>query len=181
MAPLEELITPLGWELIGRLPPMFRDDPDIRAIMHCTAKAAERKVDAVEYIRRQANPLTADPQGLAWWAGVLHIGLDTGATVEEQRLVIVNRYRAFEVDAAGSAWVVRVTARIGTSSWTYEENTPDPSTITFHLPYGAGSQPFLNAERVIREETPSEQALVFVSTGGFILDESQMDVEGMGI
>lgn len=180
MAPRPDLMTDLGWELLETLPPVLRGDPDMRAIIHCQAKEAERVEGAIEFVRAQANPLTAGDVGLMWWAALLRVP-SIGVPEAELRTAVINRIRAYEVDPAGAAWVTRVSKRIGTEAWSYEENEPDPQTIRVFLPYAPGSLAFQNARRAIEEETPSEQELVFVSSGGFILDQSQMDVEGLGI
>lgn len=187
MAPLPELITPLGREMIDSLPPVLRDDPDTIAVLHCQAREAERLGDAVAEIRAQLSPLNATELGLPWWELLLRVPGDIVASVEARREAVMRRYRALEGDPAGSSWVLRVGRRIGDVPWTYQEHipgdgtTPPAQTLRIHLPFAPASASWDQALIAFREEVPSELDLVFVSEGGFILDESEMDVEGMGI
>lgn len=183
MAPRPDLMTALGRDLLGMLPTFLREDPDVRSVVHCYARAVEEFEVEAELVRAQLSPLSATGVGLSWWERMLRLlAAEPGVTVEARREAVIGRWRSLDGDPAGRDWVRRVSGRLGGSvPWSYEENTPAPQTIRVSLPFDAGSPAWEEALRVFREETPAEQALVFISSGGFLLDESQMDVEGLGV
>jgi hypothetical protein len=189
MAPRPDLLTPRGREFIAELPPFLRDDPQYRAVLHCMAREGERAEGVLEQLRQDLNPLTATDRGIAFFEGLLNIGSTAGQDIEARRAIILGRMRALEGDPSGADWARRITARIGDVGWTYEEHTPGdaspgavpPQTLRILLPFAANSPQFEVARRVFREETPAEIALVYISTGGFLLDSSLLDQDGFGI
>lgn len=186
MAPLPELVTPLGHALLAQLPPFLREDPDTVAVMHCCAKEVERMDLSVADARAQMNPLTAGTWGLTAWEGVLRIAHDESADLEQQREAVLRRYRSIDNDPSGVSWQARVNRRLGEIPWTYEEHvpgdagTPPAQVLRFTLPYEVGPQ-LTEALRILREEVPSELGITVIGSGGFILDQSQMDIDVLGI
>lgn len=188
MAPRPDLLTDLGREFIAMLPPVLRDDPDYIAVMHCAAKEMERLRATAEQARAELNPQTAGDVGLAFWEALLRLPVrPSGLTVDDRRTRVIARYHSLDGDPSGVSMADRITQRIGGALWSYEEHipgdgaSPAAQTLRIHLPWEPASPDWNNALVVIREEVPAELALSFVSDGGFRLDESQMDVEGMGI
>lgn len=185
MAPHPSAITALGWEMLESIPPFLRDDPDVVAVIHCQAREAERLEGAIEELRRQLNPLTATDRGLRFMEMLLRLPA-SGESIQVRRNRVKLRLAALEADPSGRDWIARLSARIG-SGWAYEEHVPGDvtspaaQTLRIRLPYAANSPQWDAALLATREETPAELGLVFISSGGFILDQSQMDVEGMGI
>lgn len=178
MAPLPELLTVLGRAHLEMIPPFLRGDPDYVAVMHCYAREAERLGETLELVRANLDPTTATELGLPWYESVLHVS-GTG-TVEERRSRVLGRLAALAADPSGRSWVRRVTARIG-SGWSYVENTPDPQTIRVFVTPAVGTAAWDEALRAVREETPAEQELDFVSSEGFLLDETPLDTGGLGV
>lgn len=185
MAPLPELITPLGWEFINSLPPVLRDDPTYRAIMHCGAKECEHSEERIEYLRAQLNPLSANAAGLAWWERLLRL---SGSGTEEQRRIVASaRLRALDGDPSGTSWQSRLSDRLGGIPWTYEEHdeviltSPPAQTLRFFLPYEPDSPAWDKALVIVRDETPSELDLEFQSLAGFTLDVDALDIDTLGI
>lgn len=185
MAPRRDLLTPLGLEMLDSLPPAVRDDPDYLAVIHCYARETERIDETIEGLRAEFNPVTATETGLTAFELLLRLPAG-GDTVEGRRIRVRDRLASLFADASGVNWILRVSGRIG-SSWSYEEHVPGDAgsppaqTLRILLPFDATAPEWAEATRAVREETPSELDLIFVSTGGFRLDVSEMDSDGMGI
>lgn len=188
MAPLESLITDRGWEMLEELPHFLRDDPDIRAVIHCYAKESERMEDALEGVRDELNPLTASTVGLAWWESLLRLPVNPlGGTLSGRRTLAARRMRSLVADPSGLNWVQRVTDRLGGQPWSYEEHvpgdlgTPPAQTLRVTIPSTPGTTLWDSQVAAVREETAAELALDFESAAGFILDQSQLDADTLGV
>lgn len=184
MAPREDLITPLGWAMIDSLPPILREDPDYRALMHCAAREIERVEATIEDVRTQLIPVNATDLGLQAWEHLLRLPVaPSGETIEVRQITVANRLAALGGDPAGTDWVRRMNRRLGNVAWSYEEHqpgvggTPAAQTLRIRLPFVVNSEPWNQAVKAFREETPSELALTFLGEGGFILDASQLDLD----
>lgn len=180
--PAVDRITDLGWQMIEDLPPILRDDPDTQASLHCQAKEAERMDAAAREVAAGFNPLTATNLTLPIWERVMH--LPPGPPDEGlRRARVVARWRSLQGNPSGRSWIERLNERIGIS-WAYEEHipgdagSPPAQTLRITLPVQPGPN-LAEKERIFREETPSELALIFTTGEGFLLDLSQMDVETM--
>lgn len=186
MPPRPDLITPLGWRMLGSLPPILRDDPDYRALIHCSAREVERMRGRAEDVRAMGNPVTTTALGIPLWERLLRLPASFPTDpLEGRRVAVVNRWRALQSDPSTAAWVARVTQRLNGAPWTYDTPRSAPGlpdyTIRVTLPFNAASGRFAAAILALREETPAEQELVYVSAEGFVLDQSRLDQEGLGI
>ena len=186
MAPRPDLITDLGWEFINSLPPALRDDPTNRAILHCSAKEAERLQETIDFVRAQMNPVTAGDTGLQLWERLLRLPIGLG-TEAERRSRVVGRYRALEGDPSGANWIQRVSDRLAGAPWSYLEHNPGdplspaPQVVRILIPFLPGTGAWDRITQIIADETPSELGLEFVTTEGFILDEDQLDIDTLGL
>jgi hypothetical protein len=176
MAPLPELITDLGWRMLEDLPPFLREDPDVRGVIHCYAKETERVEGAITDVGLQFNPLTATELGMPFWEVLLKLPESPpGTLLEVRRERVIDRYEALDGDPSIRNWIERVTARLGTGAWTWLENTPDPQSMRIGVPYESGTAIWEKALVILREETPSEQALSFVETDTLLWDSGTFD------
>jgi hypothetical protein len=182
VAPLESAITALGWELLETIPPVLRDDPDIRAVIHCHAREVEYAEAKIVELREQISPLTATARGLRFWELLLRLPDGSANPDAARRTRILDRYAALEGDPSARSWVERVTGRIG-SGWTYEEHGEDPGgipeqTLRIGIPYALATPAYVAATEAIREETPSELALMFIASDLLLWDVGSWDDAG---
>lgn len=181
------LLTDLGREFRDMAPVIFRDSPEHLAVWHATAKELERLEAAIETVRAQFFPQTADVL-LGVYEGELGItiGGPPGATLDERRNLVLTYLRKLAGTPAGADWVENVTRLVG-AGWTYEEHDPDDPTsppaytLRIHLPFPPSSGRYAQAENLIRDITPAHLDIVLSYTGGFLLDQSQMDQETLSI
>lgn len=179
-------LTPLGLAFRESAPTVVRNDPDYLSIWHATARECERLADRIEHVRAQFFPRTADDLLKAWELMVKTTVEPEGLTLEERRQIVLARLLRMASDPSGLAWQENVTALVG-PGWDYLEHipgdpsSPDTDTIRVYLPYPPGSDRYGLTEALLRDITPAHVDIVLVSLGGFILDESQMDQEGMGV
>lgn len=188
MAPRLDLLqaNARAMQWLEDVPPVLREDPDLQAIYYCSAKEAERLEARIEDVRAQLNPLTATEAGLAIWEPLIRLAAAPGGTVETRRTAVVGRIRSLAGDPSGRDWIRRVDAIVGLP-WTYEEHipgdgtTPPAQVLRIFLPWAASNPSWAQAVRLIREETPPELGIQYVSSEGFLLDVSHMDVDAFGI
>jgi hypothetical protein len=72
-----------------------------------------------------------------------------------------------------------VTAIIGIG-WSYVEQTPADDTVQITVPFAPGTENFLRISELIRRFTPANTDIQIQSVDGFILDESDLDLETFG-
>ena len=138
MAPRPDLITPLGWQMLRTLPPFLRNDPDYRAIIHCSAREFERFYAKADEVRAMGNPLTAPPIAIPLWEALLRLPRSPDSDpIVTRRLALVERWRSLTADPAMSAWVARITVRLSGAPWTYERFIPESMRKVNVLPYGS--------------------------------------------
>lgn len=186
MAPLETLITDRGWAMLDDLPPVLREDPDVRAVIHCYAREFDRLALTAEEVRAQFFPTQATILLRAWEAS-LQLTIDpVGWTDAERREEIALGLVRMVAGGTGGAWEERLAALVG-AGFSYEEfDTQDPGntvpahTIRITLPYPPTSDRFARIERALTLITPANTDIILQSTAGFLLDESQLDQETFG-
>lgn len=181
---MARVITERGRELLADLPPMYRDDPDIQAVITCYARESERVDDSIIELRNQLFPHLADTLLKAWEALVGTTLEPAGQTVEERRQLVLALLRRLRASAEGREWEDDVTALVG-PGWSYEEHipgdvtSPPADTLRIVLPFPPTSGSFAQIEAELRDITPAHVDLIVTSAGGFYLDSSQMDQEQM--
>lgn len=179
------LLTPLGQSFRDSAPVVVRDDPDYLGVWHSTARELERLAAAVETVRAQLFPQTADVL-LAAWEFLSRITVEPGGqTIEQRRATVMAMLLKSSASPAGSDWVANVTALVG-AGWTYSEHIPgDPAsppegTLRIHVPFAPDADLYMLTERLLRDITPAHLDIELTFAGGFVLDESQLDQEGLG-
>lgn len=188
MAPLEYLFdaSPKAVEKLAELPPILRNDPDIRAVIYADAKEAERQVTTLDALRLEFFPQWATEVGLPWWEGLFRLPIaPAGVIVVKRRETVVGASRRLNRDMTGVDWQEAVTLILGTSSWSYVEHDPaDPTTppayvIRIVLPLDPAAYDYPRAEALIRAQSPAGWDFVLTYDAGFVLGESQLGEEAL--
>lgn len=178
-------LTPLGVRMRDSLPVVLRGSHDYLAVIHAYAKELELLEGAIEAVRAQLNPLTADVLLSAWEAELaLPVG-GGGGTSAARIAAIVARLRKITGQSEGREWVAAITEIVG-GGWTYAEHNPADGTspaegvIRVTIPFASGTSRFIEAATQIRELTPAHLVLDLQSSTAFTLDLSQLDVQQFG-
>lgn len=126
--PAPELLTPLGLAMLEQLPPQLRGSIDYMAAIHAMARELETLEAAIEQVRAQFNPATADLLLNAWeFETKLPVGGLPGQTVQQRRDTVLARLRK-PFSGEGRQWEETITAMVG-PGWTYLEHDPNPLTM----------------------------------------------------
>lgn len=178
-------LSPLGVQMRDSLPPALRESNDYLAVVHAFSRELDRLGGCAEQVRAQFNPATADILLPAWEAICkLPIG-GAAATLPQRQGKVIDRLRKLLGQSEGREWEAQITALIG-PGWTYEEHipgditSPPVGTLRITLPFPPAGEAYDEALGQIREVTPAHLDIEFVSTAGFVLDESELDLEGFG-
>lgn len=180
--PSEAALTDLSRTFISWLPLALQRSPDHRAVAHAQAKELELLEARIFEVRAQFFPTTATIL-LKLWERLLRLTVEPeGKTYEERRPIVLATLRNLASTPEGRAWVANVTSLAG-AGWTYQEHVPgDPAsppenTVRIELPYPPTSLLYQQLERLIRAMSPSHLDLIVTFSGGFVLDQSQLDQE----
>lgn len=175
--PADSALTPHSLELINSLPGWAREDPDLRALMHCFAKETDRILEHARSVRDGAIPYrTGYP---AWWLHILDVPEPPGSpTIADERAAVVAALRRAIPDPSGATWQDAVTALVG-PGWTYVEDAAT-YTLTIEIPYPPDSDFFRNLTRLIRTFTPAHLDIVVNSSSIFRVDVSDLDTDTLG-
>lgn len=179
------LLTPLGKQFLSEMPLWLRDDPNTIAIQHALAKEHERLQAKIELTRDQFFPQRATVL-LAAWEAMVKASADPTVTTDEQRQdrLMAMLPRMIE-EASGLSWEEAITNLIG-PVWSYQEHvegdpsTPPAYTVRIVVPFAPASDLYMLTESFIRVITPANTDIQLQFEGGFLLDESQLDQEGLG-
>lgn len=183
--PDPSLLTPLGQAMLAQLPPAVRGSIDYMAVIHAYAKEIETVEAAIEQVRAQFNPMTADTLLPAWEVEVrLPVGGLPGQTLEQRRAAVVGRLSK-PFSGQGRDWERAITAMVG-PGWSYLEHdpanpsSPAPGVIQVTIPWASGTGQFTGLVTQIRDITDAHLQVEVLSSAPFLLDESQMDVSQFG-
>jgi hypothetical protein len=180
------VLTALGIEMRDSLPPVLRDSPHYLGVINALSRECERLAAKMEVVRAQLNPGAADLL-LGVWERIVRETVEPGGeSLAERRAAVTARLRKMLTIGEGSAWEEQVTALIG-PGWTYTEHipgdatTPEPGILRIKLPFPPEGSRYLEARDLIREVTPAHLEIELESGEGFLLDESDLDLETMPI
>jgi hypothetical protein len=187
VAPTEALFeaSARAVKLRDQLPPVLRDDPDIRAVLYCHAREADLLEAQVNVTRDLFFVSRANDQGLAWLERLLRITeRPPETTLEERRALVSAGLQRLAAAPTGLDWVASVTKIVG-PGWDYREHDPDSVaidnppeyTVRVILPFPPSGGAYARIERILREITPWHLDIQVTSSEGFFLDESQLDQE----
>lgn len=188
MAPTKALFlaSTLAGEMIDDIPPHYREDPDVRAVIYAYAKETELKRARIDEVRRQFFPPTADVL-LGVWEATLKMTVEpVGKTIPERQALVGEAFlRALSGDS-GEEWEEALLAQAGAGT-TYEEfdpqvpsNTVPPYTIRITVPFAPSSDTFARLERTLGRLVPANTDIILQSGAGFLVDISQLDQETFG-
>lgn len=171
-------MTPLGLEMLAKIPGWLQDDPDVRSVIHVRAKEKERQLEMARAIRDDCIPLRASSRGLEWWERYYELPINPpGQTVEQRRARVLAHIHRDPPLSSGLSWQEQVMALVG-GGWTYEEHSAE-FKITLIVPFPPGSEAFevLRIQVPRLASWPCHLELELVSAEGFILDQSKLDLE----
>lgn len=183
--PDPSVLTARGEQLRSTLPVILRDSPDYLALIHPFAMEMDRLDAAKESVRSQFFPASADMLLKAWEA---QLGLPIeppDLTLAQRRNLVFAYLRRQAGTPEGEVWVALVAALVG-PGFTYEEHdvdnvdSPPAYTVRVTVPFAPSSGNFRRIEALLREITPAHLDLIVQFSGGFVLDESELDQEGLG-
>lgn len=163
---------------------VLQDSPDHLAVLHALARESERMEAAIELVRAQAFPQTADVLLGVWEAQLGTTVEPEGQALAQRRETAIALLRRMRGTPAGRDWESNVTALVG-PGWSYEEHvpgdagSPPANTIRVRFPFAPASGSYARAEALLRAITPAHLDIVTQFEGGFVLDQSQLDQEGL--
>lgn len=186
MAPTQAVwdAHPEAQAMLNELPPILRNDPDIRAIIYCQAREGKRTEATVDAQIAESFPQKATALGLPWWESLVRVTIaPSGQTIAQRQNTVVAMLQKLANTPSGLDWIDNVTALVG-AGWTHAEHdpsnpaSPPANTIRINLPTPPSSSLYAQVERLLREITPAHLDIELFYAGGFLWDRSQLDQEG---
>lgn len=181
---MTRVLTERGEMMRSWLPAALQDSPDHLAVIHAYAKELDRVEAAIEVVRTQFFAGQATVL-LPVYESVLGITVaPVGWTVAQRQTAVLGQIARMRSTPDGAAWVANVTKIVG-AGWTYRTHnpadgtSPPANTILVRLPFAPSSTRYAVTEKLIRSITEAHVDLVVTFTGGFVLDESQLDQEAL--
>lgn len=178
-------LTPLGVRMRDSLPVVLRGSHDYLAVIHAYAKELALLEAAIEAVRAQLNPLTANVL-LSAWEAELALPVGGGGAPDSTRIAAITaRLHKVTGQSEGREWIAAITEIVG-AGWTYEEHnpadggSPPEGVIRVTVPFASGTPFFIESENQVRELTPAHLELDFIAGGAFALDSSDMDISEFG-
>lgn len=176
--------SPRAMEMLGDVPPIMREVPEVRAILYGDAKETERQEATIAALRAEMFPQTATAVGLPWHERLFQLTqAPPGLTEAERQDTVLGAALRLNQDPTGADWEDGVTLILGTTAWTYREHdpadptTPDPYVIEIVLPFSPANFDYGRAETLIRAQGPAGWDYVLTYVEGFELGESQLGEE----
>lgn len=176
-------LNALGATYRAALPVVFRDSPDHLAVLNAITKEMQRLEDAIETVRLQFFPQTADILLKVWEAQLGTTVEPASQTVAQRRNTVIAYLHRLSATPSGLDWVANVTRLIG-PGWTYKEHivgdatTPPANTIRITLPFPPTASLYAQVESLIRAITPAHLDIELFSATGMQWDLSQWDQQG---
>lgn len=131
------VLHPRAQAMLDSIPPVFREDPDVRAILYAQGREAERQEAQLDDLLVQLDPAQATDEGLDWFETLLKTAVSPpGKTVSQRQGTIVNRMSRVAGEPAGSGWETAVSEILGVLGvdWDYAEYVPNPQVNMIHNP-----------------------------------------------
>lgn len=171
--------------MLADMPPFWRDDPDVQAIVHCQAREHERKQAKLDALVANLFPQSADASLLPAWEWLVGTTINpVGLTVAQRRDTVMAYLATLRAAGTGLWWEETVTKVVG-PGWSYQEHlesdptSPPAGTIEIVLPFAPSSSTYAQTEALLRRITDSHIDLVVTFSGGFLLDQSLLDQEAL--
>jgi hypothetical protein len=183
--PDPSVLSPLGQAMREQIPPALRNSYDYLAVINALSKELDLLEAAIEQVRAQFDPSTADVLLGAWeWQLNLPVG-GGGSDITARRVRVLTRLRKVLSGGGGREWEATISDIVG-PGWTYLEHDPnDPSSpadgiVQITVPFPSGTSKFIEARNQIRDITDAHLQVVFLSSQAFELDISELDVTEFG-
>lgn len=180
---MSRVLSPLAEDMLTDIPPFLRDSHEYRAIFQAYARKLEQLEADLERVRRNLIVWTADDLGLPWWETLVEIEVNPpGFTTEQRRQAVIAELQGLLEAGSGLSWEDAITFLAG-PDWSYQEHdpwnpdSPDPYTIRVTLPFPPTADTYQRIRRLAAKRTPTHIRLEFAFSGGFVLDQSQLDLE----
>lgn len=167
--------------LLGMLPWFVQSDPNYQAAAYAAARELDRLEGMLEQVRAQFNPATADILLPAWQATVGTTISPAGVDLATQQQNVIALLRKTKTSDSGSQWEADMTAFLG-PGWSYQEHNPSdpsspaPGTIVVTVPFPPSSSDYLAVQAYIEATLDANLQVLLQYSGGFLLDQSPMDI-----
>lgn len=161
-------------DLIDTLPVYLQDSPTVRNLIDPLARELQRVEDAGNALRDRFTPQNADNQYdmLAMWEELLGLPpRPAGVSLEQRQAGVMAAFHR-RGSSAGSSWVERANALIGTQ-WSYSEG-PGDYQLTVTIPYASTSVSASVVRRILQLITPAHLQLIVGYDVGFLLGISNI-------
>lgn len=161
---------------LADLPPYYDGDPYIGGVMNAGANELERINQAAKTLQTKAFPTRADNQYrlLGMWEKQMGLPVEPpGLTIGQRRSRVLSKLRG-RGDGRGKTWEQRMTEAIGSTLWSYQENTPGPGQITITIPFASGEGISNWIQQVARDITPANLQIIMGFGEGFIVGVSEV-------
>lgn len=167
-----EDIAPITERMLSYMPPWFRSDPMVQAILDALGREQQRIADAAEAVGLGLFPQNATdgPYGnfLSLWETLLGLPVaPTGVSTENRQAYVLAAFRGRDV-TQGSSWVAAIDLALGGNLWTYQEG---PDDYTINIFFSLNEVARWAVEGAIRQITPAHLDAAFGDPEGFIVGE----------
>lgn len=189
MAPTPELFAACtrAVSMLNDLPPVLREEPDIRAVIYADARETDRQEALLDALRAEFFPQTATPAlGLPLFETLLRLTVAAPGLSQSQReAAVLGAFRKLRGRMTGAEWELGVSLLLGTNVWSYQEHVPgDASTpaayvIRITVPFDPTTYDLNRARALIRQITSAHLDLEIVSSVGFPLGTGQLGVDAL--
>lgn len=174
---MTRVLTDTAVELLGTLPPYYRQDPLAQAVMQGIGGRVDELFALAEELRlRFTLPQNADDDewgSLSYWERLMGLPVAPAGVTEARRLeVLLAHYRKREA-RTGAGWVALLTLLLGTTLWDYEEG-PIPGHITITISDPTTSYAANVVALLARAITPAGYVINFAYTDGFLVGFSSI-------
>lgn len=161
------------------MPPYYREDPAVQALLDAGARELQRVEDALSNIRERFFPHNADDtlNMLSIWEATLGLPVrPAGVSVLERQTAVLSAVRKRR-SGSGADWMSNISAALGDVIWTHRENYPGGYQLTIEIPYDPASYTAGQVLRLINQITPAHIQIVSGFSEGFLVGISQVGVE----
>jgi hypothetical protein len=164
-----------GQVMLDKYPAFMRDDPTIQAICNAVGPENDAAQAVIDQIANELEPVNAD-QLLSVWEFAMGSSASDNATQQERLAALLARIQRAGLDGRGVSWERLARLALG-SNWTYSVGGTNNSVLTVTTVYSNTSLQGQLARAVLSAITPATMTIVInEGTGGFLLDESLLDV-----
>lgn len=172
-------LSELTESILADLPAYYREDEIATSVLDCMAREVERLEETAETIRSGLFVSGADDTYDLLAAHEAQLGLpvrQSGISIAQRRGEVLAAIAARHSPSL-TDWANRVSATLGTTEWSYAENTPSAYTITMFVPYEVGTDEYDRVEPAIRPFTPAHIDITLTAGEGFIVGVSAVGEE----